>query len=290
MTSRPGGGHPFTVAAWILVGAVVVAAVAGVMGGILSSSLVVDLAALWPLLVVAVVAGLLSRLGKRPRKARAILPLGIFTALVLGGALHLGGWDQLPSAAARLTGPPPGEMSEPTELVAQLSGEVQLHPLRSGPAYRVSPILLGGNVGVPMATETSVDGSVSVRIEADGDAPSWYSFAGWRIGLSPEVPWRLVLNGRIEADLAALAVTSAAIAGSGSLRLGQPPADGSNIIIAGDFDLSVPAGTAVVVSGEANVPAGWETGGGRARSPGEGAERSWSISVQGEVVPTIRER
>lgn len=289
MTSCSGGGHPFTVAAWILVVAVVVAAVAGVLGGILSPSVVVDLAALWPLLVLALVAGLVSRLGKRSRRAKAVLPLALFSAIVLGGALHLGAWDQLPSAAARLTGPTVDEFSAPTELVAQISGEVELGSLDTGPAYQVKPILLGGRVGIPQATETSVDGAVSVRIEADAEAPSWYSFAGWKIDLSPQVPWRLVLNGEIDADLTALVLTSAAIAGSGSVRLGQPPPGGASLIIAGDFDLAVPPGVPVAVSGEADVPGAWETTDGRARSPVEGGDDSWSISVQGDTVPTIRE-
>src|SRR5690606_41057505 len=35
------------------------------------------------------------------------------------------------------------------------------------------------------------------------EAPSWYTFSGWRIGISPAVTWRLVLNRRIDADLTA---------------------------------------------------------------------------------------
>src|SRR5690606_40495649 len=56
------------------------------------------------------------------------------------------------------------------------------------------------------------------------EAPSWYTFSGWRIGISPAVTWRLVLNGRIDADLTAVTLSSAAIAGSGLIRLGTPPA------------------------------------------------------------------
>lgn len=283
------GGHPVTVAAWILMLAVVVAGTAGVLGGILSPSLVVDLAALWPLFAVTILAGVITRLVRKDRRAGAVLPLAIFSSLVLAGALHLGGWERLPSGMISLAGPPPSEMSDPTEMVVQISGQIEIAGDGHGLAYRVEPILRGGRVGVPQATETSVDDAVSVQLEAASDVPSWYRFAGWSIDLSPDVAWRLVLNGQLDADLTTLTISSAAIAGSGHIRLGSPPADGSSVIVAGDLDVVVPAGAAVVVSGEANVPSGWEREGDRITS-GEAIDGGvWSISVQGGAVPTIRE-
>lgn len=281
-------GHPFTVAAWILVVALVVAGAAGVLGDILSPSLVVDLAAMWPFLAVAVLLGALVAWRGKSRRSGAVLPLAILTVLVLAGALHIGGWDRLPSATARLSGPAAAEMSRPTELVAQISGELVVEAKNGDTAYRVDPILRGGAAGVPRATETSVDGDMSISLEAAEDTPAWYSFAGWHIGLDPNVTWRLVLNGDIEADLTALVLSSAAIAGSGSLRLGQPPDDVS-VILAGDFDVTVPAGSAVVVDGEANVPSSWEEVGGGSASPVDADDGAWRISVQGEATPTIRE-
>lgn len=281
-------GHPFTVAAWILVVALVVAGVAGVLGDILSPSLVVDLAAMWPLLAVAVVLGTLVAWRGESRRSGAVLPLAILSVLVLAGALHIGGWDRLPSATARLTGPLAAEMSQPTELVAQISGELVVQAKNGDTAYRVDPILRGGTAGVPRATETSVDGDMSISLEAAEDSPSWYSFAGWQIGLDPNITWRLVLNGDIDADLTALVLSSAAIAGSGSLRLGQPPDDVS-VIVAGSFDVTVPAGSAVVVNGKANVPSSWEEVGGGFASPANAEQGAWRISVQGDATPTIRE-
>lgn len=281
-------GHPFTVAAWILVVALIVAGVAGVLGDILSSSLVVDLAAMWPLLALAIVLGTLVALRGKSRRSGAVLPLAILTGFVLAGALHIGGWDRLPSATARLTGPPVGEMSQPTELVAQISGELVVSAQNGDAAYRVDPILRGGAAGVPRATETSVDGDMSIRLEAAEDTPAWYSFAGWRIGLDPNVTWRLVLNGNIDADLTTLVLSSAAIAGSGSLRFGQPPGDVS-VILAGDIDVTVPAGSAVVVDGEANVPSSWEQVAEGSASPAAADDGAWRISVQGDATPTIRE-
>ena len=290
MTS-PRGGHPFAVAVWILCGAVVVASVAGVLGDILSRSYVVDMAAMWPLIAGALVLGLLARwLGRRSPRSRALLPLALFTALVLGAGLHLSGWEQLPSASARLTGPDVAALSDPTELVAQVVGELEIAASDNDVAYSVVPIQRGGMVGVPQATETSTDGDLSVTIEAAADAPSWYRFAGWRLELAPDVPWRLILNGEIDADLREVAVGSGAVAGSGAIRLGSPPQGGAGIILAGDFVVTVPAGAAVIVDGEAVVPSGWETSGDRHLSPTavDGAD-VWRLTIQGDVPVTVRE-
>lgn len=285
------GGHPFAVAVWMLCGAVVVASVAGVMGGILSRSFVVDMAAMWPLVAAAVLIGLSGRwLGRRRARSQALLPLALFTALVLGASLHLGGWDRLPSASARLTGPEDGILSQPTELVAQVVGDLELAAGEPSVAYSVRPILRGGLVGAPRATETVTDGSLSVRIEAAPDAPAWYQFAGWSISLSPRVPWRLVLNGSMDADLTGLPLSSGALAGSGSVRLGEPPEGGAGLILAGDFVVTVPPGAAVVVDGEAVVPSGWEAAEGGSRSPAaSGDGEAWRLTIQGDVPVTIRE-
>lgn len=282
-------GHPATVAAWILVVAIVVAGVAGVLGGILSTSLVVDLAAMWPLLALGVLLGSLVAWRGKSRRSGAVLPLGLLTVLILAGALHLGGWEPLPSATARLTGPPPEELSEPTELVAQIGGDLVVAS-HSGPAYRVEPILRGGRAGVPQATETAVDDDISIILEASPDAPPWYAFAGWRIGLAPQVLWRLVLNGDLDADLADLRISSGTLAGSGSVELGDPGGRVS-VIVSGDIVVSVPSGAAVVVDGEATVPSAWEeVGGGYASPSSEDSDDAWHLSIQGDDTPTIRER
>lgn len=287
-------GRAFAVAVWILLAAVAVTATAGVVGGILSTSLVPDLIALWPLLVVASLIGLLGRwLARRAgRRSRALLPLTLFSAVVLAASLHLGGWEALPSAEARLTGPPATGLSVPAELIVQVSGEIHVKPSRAGDAaYRVEPIPRGGRVGVPQATETSVDGNMSIVLAATSDSPDWYRYAGWELTLSPEVPWRLVLNGELAADLTSFDLASATLAGSGTVRLGSPPSGGASVIVAGNIDVVVPPGAAVVVHGAASVPPTWETTAGGARSPaaGEGEGDNWSVSVQGDVAVTVVE-
>lgn len=283
-------GRAFAVAVWILLAAVAVAGIAGVLGGILSSALVPDLIALWPLLAVALAVGVLGRWLARRRggRSRAILPLTLFSAVVLAASLHLGGWEELPSAEARLTGPPAAS-GEVAELVVQMSAEIRVRPSTGRSAYRVDPILRGGLAGVPEATETSTDDDLSIVLSAASDPPSWYSFAGWNVFLSPEVRWRLVLNGRLDADLGDLDLSSAVLAGSGVVDLGHPPVEGGSVIVAGDLDLVVPADAGVVVDGPATVPPSWESTERSARSPAADDDGRWSISVQGDADVTVVE-
>lgn len=282
--------HPFTVAAWILVGALVVAGVAGVVGDIVSRSIVVDLVAMWPLLAVVVLAGVAGWIRGRRHRARAgaILPLAIISAIVFAAALHLGGWDQLPSAQARLTGPPADDVSDSVELTLQIPGDLRIGPVSNGSAYRVDPILRGGVVGVPSAVETAVDGQLSVLIEPD-NSPDWYVFSGWRLGLSVAVEWRLILNGRLDADLTSLTVASMAVAGSGLVTLGSPPAIGGTVVAAGNLTISVPPAAAVTVVGDVSVPEAWEPTEGGYRSP-QSDGPAWTIRVPGDSAVTIRQR
>lgn len=281
------GGHPLATAVWLMVGALGVAAAAGVAGGILSPVLILDLASMWPLTALALALGGLGQWRARRPRGRALLPLALFTSLVLGVALHLAGWEYLPSSATTLVGPPSVEASDPTEIRVNISGELVV-AAASGPAYRIEPILRGGSVGLPTARETYVDGELSVWVE-ETSADPWYSFAGWRLHLSPEVSWKLILNGAIDADLTALSVESAAIAGSGQVRLGRPPLRGGGLIVAGKLTLTVPPDAAVVVTGPVFPPPGWASNGEGATSPG-GAEGDdqWRISVQGEDPLVVR--
>lgn len=288
--TEPVGRHPFAVAAWILVGALLVAGTFGVVGGILSRSFVVDLVAMWPLFALILLAGVVGwlRARKRQTRAGAILPLTIFSAVVLTAALHIGGWDELPSSEARLTGPPVDEMSDPTRLTIQIDGVLEIGPLNDGTGYRVDPILRGGDVGVPEATETFVDDDLSVRIGAAASAPAWYTFSGWRVGLSPDLHWRLILNGRLDADLRAVPIDTAAVAGSGTIRLGPPPAGGGDIVLSGDLRVVVPADAPVTVTGPATAPSDWEETDTGFESP-EAGEARWRLDVRGDTPVRVSE-
>lgn len=290
--TAPRGRHPYVVAAWIVVFALIVAVSVGVVSGILSPALVVDLVAMWPLVLVVIAAGLVGSWRGRRHHARAgaILPLAIFTALVLAISLHLGGWSQLPTGEARLTGPPAEELSNPTRLTVQISGDLIVRS-EDGAGYRVDPILRGGSVGVPQATETSVDGALSIVLGSAQKAPSWYRFSGWKLGLAPIVGWRLVLNGAIDADLTGLEVDALAMGGSGRVDLGPAPEVGADVVLSGDFDLSVPAGSAVRVIGPARVPSGWTSDSDGYSSPAADPDRPlWTVRVKGDMPLRVTER
>ena len=284
------GRHPFTVAAWILVVALVVAGVVAVVGDILSASLVVDAVAMWPIFLLVIVAGLLGwwRGRRGGNRAGAIIPLSLFTALVIVVAVHLGGWEQLPSAETSLSGPEASELSPVTELTAQIVGELELSAATGGRAYTVDPIMRGGLVGVPEAVETSVDGDVSIELAA-ADAPGWYTFSGWEVGLSPEITWRLVLNGGIDADLVDVPVEAVAAGGSGLIELGPAPEGGGRVVVSGDFTITVPPSVPVEASGAVSAPEAWETTPDGARSPGGDGPR-WVIRAEGDIDVRVVER
>ncbi|MGA7269729.1 MAG: hypothetical protein WB239_01530 [Acidimicrobiia bacterium] len=291
--TAPRGRHPFVVAAWMLVMALVVAVSVGLMAGILSPALVVDLVAMWPLVVVVIAAGLVGswRGHRHHARAGAILPLAIISAFVFAISLHLGGWSQLPTAEARLTGPPAEELSNPTRLTAHISGALVVGSTESGAGYRVDPILRGGSVGVPQSTETTVDGALSIILSSAQEAPSWYRFSGWKLGLAPVVGWRLILNGAIDADLSTLEIDGLALGGSGSVILGPPPEPGAEVVLSGDFHMSVPAGTAARVVGPATVPSGWSRESDGFSSPGLAAGGPiWTIRVKGDTALRLSER
>lgn len=288
--SGGGGKHPLAVAAWMLVAAILIGGSVAVISGILSPSIVVDLVAMWPAFVAVLLVGIGFWIRGRKKNARAsaIVPLALFSILVFLSSVHIGGWDRLPSAEARLTGPAVDTLSAETAFQVQLDGDLGITAGGSDAAYRVIPILRGGTVGIPTAVETSVDGDVTVELSSD-DGPGWYRFSGWDVELAPAIVWRLVVNGRTDANLAALRVGSLAIAGSGVVRLGAPEPGGSDVVVSGDFDVSVPNGVAVDVTGNATVPDGWTTDGDGSHAPVD-SDDGWRIRIDGDTPVSITER
>jgi hypothetical protein len=134
-----------------------------------------------------------------------------------------------------------------------------------------------------------VDDALSIRVAA-ADAPGWYQFSGWDIGLSSSTAWRLVLNGTIDADLVGLRVESAAMAGSGTVRLGPPPDSGASLVVAGDFRLVVPSDVPVTVTGPADTPGEWlDTADGAASPESVDPGPEWSIDIQGDTTVRVVE-
>jgi hypothetical protein len=241
--------------------------------GILSQSLVLDLAAWWPVWLIVIVVALLGhrwRVGRM--RVAGLVPLLATAVLLALLAGHLQGWPAMPSSSSRLIGPAEG--SPTASLTAQIDGVVRI---ASGGEflYQVEPVRLGGEIGIPEAIEQVGESSISVILQPPSD-PGFYAFAGWNIVLSPSPMWTLALQGEIDADLGALQVTELQLDGDGVVRLG-PVSQATPASISGEFQLIVPDGVAVRVVGMAVVPETWQqlSDGWRSPTTGDG----WVISV-----------
>jgi hypothetical protein len=262
--------------AWALVVLTVAVLIAGVLGGVLSRSLALDLVALWPFALPAVVAVPLAfALGRRSVRAHAVPGLLLFSWLVLAFAFHLAAVPWLPSAEADLIGP---SATGPIDLHADVgNGVLGVEPLASGgAAYEVTPRRTGGSTGAPEAFEQQQPETGLAVILAESTTSPWYRFGGWDLGLANGPAWTLTLAaGRMDVDLTGLMVSRlVAEAMSGTVRLGTSRAA---VTITGDIRVVVPPGIPVEVIGEAVVPEEWEDVAGGSRSPvaGEG----WRIEV-----------
>lgn len=273
MTHRAAGSGRGVPRLWLLPMGVLTGMLAVTAVGTLSQSLVLDLAAWWPVWLIVIVMAVLVRRWRVGRvRVAGLVPLLATAALLALLAGHLQGWPVMPSSSSRLIGP--AESSPTASLSAQIDGVVRIAS-GGGFLYQVEPVRLGGEIGIPEAIEQVQESSISVILQPPSD-PGFYAFAGWNIVLSPSPTWVLALQGEIDADLSGLQVTELQLGGDGVVRLGsvsQP----TPATISGEFELIVPDGVAVRVVGEAVVPENWQqlSDGWRGPTPGDG----WVISV-----------
>lgn len=274
MTHRAPGPSLGAPKIWLLPVLVLITLAGLVYADYLSRSLLLDFIAWWPVWLLIL---LLTVLVRRRRVGRVRLSglVPLLATLVLGLfiAAHLRAWPGMPSTDRVLVGPPVDGV-DTAALSARVDGE-----LRVGDAarylYLVEPLRLGGDVGVPDATEQHVESAVVIELIPD-DEPGWYRFSGWDLFLSPLPTWNLTLSGDMEADLTALDLDGLQVEGSGSILLGGA-AGPTPVSLSGDFAVAVAPGTPVRVVGEATVPGDWETLGDGSRSPVEG--EGWVLSV-----------
>ncbi len=273
MTHRAAGSGRGVPRLWLLPIGILTGMLAVAAAGILSRSLVLDLAAWWPVWLIFIVMAVLVRRWRVSRvRVAGLVPLLATAALLALLAGHLQGWPVMPSSSSRLIGPVEG--SPTASLSAQIDGTVRI---ASGGEflYEVEPVRLGGEIGIPEAIEQVQESSISVILQPPSD-PGFYAFAGWNIVLSSSPTWTLALQGEIDADLSGLQVTEMQLGGDGVVRLG-PVSEPTPATISGEFELIVPDGVAVRVVGEAVVPENWQqlSDGWRGPTPGDG----WVISV-----------
>jgi hypothetical protein len=275
MTHRAVGSRRGVPKAWLLPLLAIALVVGATYAGLLSRSIAVDFVAWWPVWVVLIVLGILTR-GRRWGKIRlsGLVPVVFFAFIGLFVYGHLQGWEVMPSASNRLIGPAPAAATS-VALSAHVEGILEIDSGGSGFLYAVEAVRRGGEIGPPAAVEQVQGTSIAVVIEPAED-PGLYTFAGWILDLDEGPEWNLSLGGEITADLSRLRVTALQVNGEGHLILGAA-VESVVVNISGVFDVVVPSEVAVRVVGEAVVPEGWiESGEGFASpTPGNG----WVISV-----------
>jgi hypothetical protein len=249
----------------------------GVLAGIFSYGLLLDLVALWPFLLIPL--GVWAyQLVRQPRRwrATALPPLLFLTWLVLAAGAHFSGWSALPSSSAELIGPTSSGVTRAYMSIKPASW-LHVEGTEAGSLYRVGFIRRGGQVGAPIATESREEDLLQVTV-AEADSPLWFLYAGWIAQLSANVGWELDLGGDIQADLRLVAVEALNASGQGMITLGA--ADGQAVVrLDGDFEVRLPEGVPATVTGATEVPDDWVAVEGGYRSPTAG--EGWQISTVG---------
>ena len=272
--SRPHSGWPLGAGAFLV--AVLIAGGVGVAASILSPALGLDLISLWPGLVPALLAAIVVTFRRAWRRRFGALPfLLILTWLGLGAAAHFDGWPPLPSSAAELQGP--DTVDGQVTLAANLDGAMEVMASNRSLLYEVKFIRRGGEVGVPEAEEITLGEQVSIELVESGRS-SWLRYAGWELLLSTATNWDLHLSGRpIDANFAALEVSSLSVEGEGRIVLGAAVTGSEIEIGAGEFELTVPGSAPITVVGSAAVPPDWEAVDGGFTAPEQGS--GWLITI-----------
>ncbi len=280
--SGSGRGFP---RAWLLPIAALVGILIYAALGWLSRSVVIDFLSWWPLWLLIVGVGVLTR-GKRIGRMRlsGLVPMLALAALGVFLAGHLLGWDVMPSSVPPLVGPASDSMTT-AAMSARIDGRLDVGLGQTGLLYSAESIRTGGDIGLPEAVERTQGTSIAVVLESVDD-PGLFTFSGWALGLDPSPAWALSLGGEMSADLSAIRVTELQVEGRGSVRLGTPMSE-TPVSISGDFEITVPGGAAVRVVGVAEVPGDWtETADGWESPAGTGG---WVVSVTEGSTLAIRE-
>lgn len=253
-----------------MTGFTVVALTVGIVGNVVSRSLVLDAIALWPIAALVIPAALIGLKGGRNR---ALAPLMLLSWLLVSVGVHLSGVDGMPSSAASIRTDLTGIGS------ARLTIAVDDLSLRIDPgAFEVAPVPVGGAIGVPVVERVSGTSATALVVTDDPDASVWFRFGEYRIRLDEGVAWDLrVAVSSFDIDARDLDVASARlVADTGRLALG-PPRTATTVEVAGDIEVSVPSGAAVTVIGTTRVPSGWTVTDNGASAPVEG--EGWTIRV-----------
>lgn len=261
-----------------MVGLTLIALSVGVLGSVLSPSVVLDAVALWPVAALAVPAVLL---GFRGGRARALAPLVILSWMLVSVGLHLGGGVGLPSTSATLRPELPG-ISEARLAVTipDLTLKIEAGDLE------IRPAPVGGRAGVPVVEQVTGSTAASLVVTDDRDRSRWFRFGEYRVSLPPDVRWDLQIRvASVDLDLSSVPVDGGRIeAATGRIVLG-PVSEATLLSVDGDVEVLVPAGTPVRVNGTTAVPSDWVVDGDDAVAPVAGD--GWVIRAESGAVRIV---
>lgn len=279
--------------AWRLIGASFALLLLGTGVRLVSPAIFLDIASLWPVVAGLLAAGwVVKRIwSDRPIAGAPLIPLLIFSWLVISASFYFADLPGLPSSSPDLRGPPPGPSDLNTFTLEMDEGRLVVGEGTGPSAYQVAVTRDGGRAGTPVALETLREGGGAIRI-IDARAPlppdldltvtdnGWLRFGGWEVGLHPQATWELTLSApEISAELETLQISALQVTGDGTLRVGEV-AGPVEIAVNGSFTVEVPEQTPVEVVGAAIVPEDWTVEQDTAWSGERGA--GWHIVVAEE--------
>ena len=277
MSDQPApGDSPWPVALWLLFSMATVAIVAAVAAELLSSTLVLDLAALWPAVALAVLFVPLAFL--RAGLWRWLPPLILLAWLLTGLALHLGGVTFLPSSAGDIDVDVRSDQIGTAQLTA---GPVDSLAVAFDGGSQLAAVTMrrrGGDVAPAIATPLVGDGRAEIVL-AERQDPGFFEFEGWMLHLGAVPLWELDLAAsRLTVDTEGLSQGSIIASGSGEIVLSEV-ANESILEVTGVFDIVVPRGVGVVVDGLATTPNDWTRTERGLTAPGD---LGWTLIVSGD--------
>lgn len=249
---RPASAWP--TATWIAVAILALVGAVAIGSGILSTAIVLDLLALWPVAVPALPLGIVALVRRRGGRLPAAAPLVLVTWLVVTVVLHIGGWTRLPSVAAAWAVPAGDDTTASASIVAE-HGTIRLGSGTGGAAaVTIDPTKRGGDTAPPAGAFRRQGSTLDIAVEERAD-PGWLGFSGWEVRLAPRAVWTITVAApEMSLDLSGLRIAGLDVRGSGVVVLGDEPAA---VTVSGDLTLVLPSDAAAVLTGSAHVPADW---------------------------------
>ena len=216
MTDQPApGDSPWPVALWLLFSMATVAVAVAVAASLLSTTLVLDLAALWPAVAVALVALVVALLRRGPW--RWAPPAILLAWLLFGLGLHLNAVPMLPSAVGDIEVDVDVSDIGAAKLTAGPIDVLTVDFNETGTVASVTMRRRGGGVAPAIATPLVGDGRAEIVL-AERDDPGFFEFEGWQLSLGGVESWELdVAATSLEIDTDGAQQASILASGAGTI-------------------------------------------------------------------------